>query len=211
MTNQVIALVALGAGHGINPAMGWLFAVALGFQRESRAAVWGALGPLAVGHALAIAVTILVAGIVGLVVPLELLQWGTALLLVGLGVYRLVRSRHIRFGGMQVDARELAIWSFLMAFSHGAGLMVLPLVMGDVPVTMHAHHVAHASVLGSGDLGWSGTTAALIHTAGYLLVTGLIAVIVYERVGTKFLRTAWVNLDLIWAAALIVTGVATVL
>jgi hypothetical protein len=112
---------------------------------------------------------------------------------------------------MQVDARELAIWSFLMAFSHGAGLMVLPLVMGDVPVTMHAHHVAHASVFGSGDLGWSGTTAALIHTAGYLLVTGLIAVIVYERVGTKFLRTAWVNLDLIWAAALIVTGVATVL
>jgi hypothetical protein len=191
--------------------MGWLFAVALGFQRESRAAVWGALGPLAIGHALAIAVTILVAGIVSLVVPLELLQWGTALLLVGLGVYRLVRSRHIRFGGMQVDARELAIWSFLMAFSHGAGLMVLPLVMGDVPVTMHAHHVAHASVFGSGDLGWSGTTAALIHTAGYLLVTGLIAVIVYERVGTKFLRTAWVNLDLIWAAALIVTGVATVL
>jgi hypothetical protein len=211
MTNQVIALLALGAGHGINPAMGWLFAVALGFQRESRAAVWGALGPLAIGHALAIAVTILVAGIVGLVVPLELLQWGTALLLVGLGVYRLVRSRHIRFGGMQVDARELAIWSFLMAFSHGAGLMVLPLVMGDVPVTMHAHHVAHASVFVFGDLGWSGTTAALIHTAWYLLVTGLIAVIVYERVGTKFLRTAWVNLDLIWAAALIVTGVATVL
>jgi hypothetical protein len=211
MTNQVIALLALGAGHGINPAMGWLFAVALGFQRESRAAVWGALGPLAAGHALAIAVTILVAGMVGLVGPLELLQWGTGLLLVGLGIYRLVRSRHIRFGGMQVDARELAIWSFLMAFSHGAGLMVLPLVMGDVPVTMHAHHVAHASLFGSGDLGWSGTTAALIHTAGYLLVTGLIAVIVYERVGTKFLRTAWVNLDLIWAAALIVTGVATVL
>jgi hypothetical protein len=211
MTNQVIALLALGAGHGINPAMGWLFAVALGFQRESRAAVWGALGPLAVGHALAIAVTILVAGIVGLVLPLDLLQWGTALLLVGLGVYRLVRSRHIRFGGMQVDARELAIWSFLMASSHGAGLMVLPLVMGDVPLTMQAHHVAHASLFGPGDLGLSGTTAALIHTAGYLLVTGLIAVIVYERVGTKFLRTAWVNLDLIWAAALIVTGVATVL
>jgi hypothetical protein len=208
---DLLPLLALGAGHGINPAMGWLFAVALGFQRESRAAVWGALGPLAAGHALAIAVTILVAGMVGLVVPLELLQWGTGLLLVGLGIYRLVRSRHIRFGGMQVDARELAIWSFLMAFSHGAGLMVLPLVMGDVPVTMHAHHVVHASLFGSGDLGWSGTTAALIHTAGYLLVTGLIAVIVYERVGTKFLRRAWVNLDLIWAAALIVTGVATVL
>ncbi|HZA97309.1 MAG TPA: hypothetical protein VE399_00940, partial [Gemmatimonadales bacterium] len=132
-------------------------------------------------------------------------------LLVGLGVYRLARSRHIRFGGMQVDGRELAIWSFLMASSHGAGLMVLPLVWGDAPVVMHAHHVAQASMFGPGELGWSGTMAALIHTAGYLLVTGLIAVIVYERVGTRFLRTAWVNLDLIWAAALIVTGVATVL
>ena len=205
-----IGLLALGAGHGINPAMGWLFAVALGLQRESRAAVWGALGPLAIGHALAIAATILVAGIVGLVVPLELLQWGTALLLVALGVYRLVRSRHISFGGMQVDARELAIWSFLMASSHGAGLMVLPLVLGDMPAAMHAHHLAHASMFGP-ELGWSGTTAALVHTAGYLLVTGLIAVIVYERLGTRFLRTAWVNLDLIWAVVLIATGLATVL
>ena len=205
------ALLALGAGHGINPAMGWLFAVALGLQRESRGAVWGALGPLAVGHAFAIAATILVAGIVGLVVPLELLQWGTALLLVGLGVYRLARSRHIRIRRNAGGRRELAIWSFLMASSHGAGLMVLPLVLGDAPAVMHAHHVAHASMFGPGELGWSGTTATVIHTTGYLLVTGLIAVIVYERVGTRFLRTAWVNLDLIWAAALIVTGVATVL
>lgn len=211
MTDSVVALLALGAGHGINPAMGWLFAVALGFQRESRAAVWGALVPLAAGHALAIAATLLVAGMIGLVVPLELVQWGTALLLVGLGVYRLVRSRHIRFGGMQVDARELAVWSFLMASSHGAGLMVLPLVMGDMPVAVHAHHLAHASMLGPAALSWNGTVASLIHTAGYLLVTGLIAVIVYERVGTKFLRTAWINLDLVWAVALIVTGLATVL
>ncbi len=209
--SDLLPLLALGAGHGINPAMGWLFAVALGLQRESRAAVWGALGPLALGHGLAIAATILIAGMVGLVVPVELLQWGTALLLVGLGVYRLIRSRHIRFGGMQVDARELAVWSFLMASSHGAGLMVLPLIMVDMPVAAHAHHIVQASMLGPGELGWSGTMAALIHTAGYLLVTGLIAVIVYERVGTRFLRTAWVNLDLIWAVALIVTGVVTVL
>ena len=207
---DLLPLLLLGAGHGINPAMGWLFAVALGLQRESRGAVWGALGPLALGHAAAIALTIVAAGVLGAVIPLEALQWGTGLLLVGLGVYRLIRSRHIRFGGMQVDARELAIWSFLMASSHGAGLMVLPLVLGDIPTTMHAHHLAHASMFRP-ELGWSGTTAALVHTAGYLLVTGLIAVLVYERLGTRFLRTAWVNLDLIWAAALIVTGVATVL
>ena len=208
---DLIALLALGAGHGINPAMGWLFAVALGLQRERRGAVWAALGPLALGHAMAIAATILAAGIVGLVVPLELLQWATAFLLVGLGIFRLVRSRHIRFGGMRVDARELAVWSFLMASSHGAGLMILPLVMGDMSVTVHAHHLAQASVFGSINVGWAGTAAALVHTAGYLLVTGAIAVIVYEKVGLRFLRSAWVNLDMVWAVALIVTGVATVM
>jgi hypothetical protein len=208
---ELIPLFALGAGHGINPAMGWLFAVALGLQRENRAAVWGALGPLALGHAAAMAATILVVGIAGMVIPLELLQWATALLLVGLGVYRLVRSRHIRFGGMGVNPRELAVWSFLMASSHGAGLMVLPLVMGDLPATMPGHHLAQASMFGPGQVGWSGTAAALVHTAGYLLVTGAIAVIVYEKVGLRFLRSMWVNLDLVWAVALIVSGVATLL
>jgi hypothetical protein len=204
------ALLALGAGHGINPAMGWLFAVALGLQRESRGAVWNALTPLALGHALAIAAAIAAAGVVGLIVPLEVLKWSTAGLLVALGVFRLVRSRHIRFGGMQVNARELATWSFLMASAHGAGLMVLPLVLGDLPVTGHTHHVAAASVMGIASVEWSGVLAALVHTAGYLLVTGVIAVVVYERVGLRFLRKAWVNLDLIWAVALVVTGMVTV-
>ena len=204
------ALLALGAGHGINPAMGWLFAVALGLQRESRGAVWRALGPLAVGHALAIAAAIAAAGVVGLIVPLEVLQWGTAGLLVGLGVFRLLRSRHIAYGGMRVDARELATWSFLMASAHGAGLMVLPLVMGGVPAATHDHQMTAASVIGLANVEWSGVMAALVHTTGYLLVTGAIAVIVYERVGLRFLRTAWVNLDLVWAVALVVTGIATV-
>ncbi|MGH7510509.1 MAG: hypothetical protein ACREMZ_13710 [Gemmatimonadales bacterium] len=204
------ALLALGAGHGINPAMGWLFAVALGLQRERRGAVWAALGPLAVGHALAIAAAIAAAGVIGLIVPLEALKWATAGLLVGLGGFRLVRSRHITYGGMQVGARELATWSFLMATAHGAGLMVLPLVLGGLPGAEPAHHVAAASVLGVAGIDWSGAVAALIHTAGYLLVTGLIAVIVYERVGLRFLRRSWVNLDLIWAVALVITGVATV-
>jgi hypothetical protein len=205
------ALLALGAGHGINPAMGWLFAVALGLQRQSRGAVWGALGPLALGHALAIAAAILAAGIVGLIVPLEVLEWVTAGLLVGLGLFRLVRSRHIAYGGMRVDGRELATWSFLMASAHGAGLMVLPLVLGDVPSTGDGHRMAVASVVGLVGSDWNGVLAALVHTAGYLLVTGLIAVIVYERVGLRFLRTAWVNLDLVWAVALVGTGIATIL
>ena len=203
------ALLALGAGHGINPAMGWLFAVALGLQRESRRAVWGALAPLAVGHGLAIAAAIAAAGLVGLMVPLDVLRWGTAGLLIGLGIFRLMRSRHPRFGGMQVNGRELATWSFLMASAHGAGLMVLPLVLRGARVEGHAP-VTHASVIGLGQVEWSGVAAALVHTAGYLLVTGLIAVIVYERVGLRFLRTAWVNLDLVWAAALVLTGVGMI-
>ncbi len=203
------ALLALGAGHGINPAMGWLFAVALGLQQGRRGAVWGALGPLALGHALAMVAAIGTAALIGLVLPPAVLRWTVAAVLVGLGVYRLVRSRHIRYGGMQVNSAELATWSFLMATAHGAGLMVLPLVMGDLPITSHPQHIA-AGMLGGG-MEWAGLTAAVVHTAGYLLVTGLIAVIVYERVGVRFLRTAWINLDLIWAVALVLTGVATML
>ncbi|HEV7365558.1 MAG TPA: hypothetical protein VGN76_06900 [Gemmatimonadales bacterium] len=201
------ALLALGAGHGINPAMGWLFAVALGLQRESRRAVWGALGPLAAGHALAIGGAVGAMGLAGMVIPLAALRWATAGLLIGLGIYRLVRSRHLTFGGMQVGARELAIWSFLMASAHGAGLMVLPLVMAT-PAEPALHHMAIVPPIASVE--WSGLLATLVHTAGYLLVTAIIAVIVYEKVGVRFLRKAWVNLDLIWAIALIITGVAMV-
>ncbi|HEX7337153.1 MAG TPA: hypothetical protein VF252_08095 [Gemmatimonadales bacterium] len=204
-----IGLLALGAGHGINPAMGWLFAVALGLQRERRGAVWAALGPLALGHGLAIAAAIAAAGIVGLIVPLEILNWVTAALLIGLGLFRLVRSRHLVYGGMRVHARELAIWSFLMASAHGAGLMVLPLVLDNVPAAPPTDHLTHAALLGLPGFEWSGVLAALVHTAGYLLVTGIVAVIVYEKVGVRFLRKSWVNLDLIWAAVLVLTGLAT--
>jgi hypothetical protein len=203
------ALLALGAGHGINPAMGWLFAVALGLQRESRRAVWGALGPLAAGHALAIGGVVAAMGLAGLVIPLAVLRWATAGLLIGLGLYRLVRSRHLTFGGMQVGARELAIWSFLMASAHGAGLMVLPLVMSSPDSANAMHLMSAVPVIATVE--WNGLLATLVHTAGYLLVTGLIAMIVYEKVGVRFLRKAWVNLDLIWAMALVLTGVAITL
>jgi hypothetical protein len=211
LNGQLPGLLALGAGHGINPAMGWLFAVALGLQRGSRKAVWGALGPLAVGHTLAIVAAIAMAAMIGTMLPADTMKWGVAGLLVGLGVYRLVRSRHIVYGGMQVNGRELAIWSFLMATAHGAGLMVLPLVLGDVTSAGHMQHVSTASVIDLGAVEWTGVIAAAVHTAGYLLVTGSIAVLVYERVGLRFLRTAWVNLDLVWAIALVITGVATAL
>ena len=145
--------------------MGWLFAVALGLQRGSRKAVWSALGPLAVGHAVAMLVTIGAAVAVGSVLPPSTLKWGVAGVLVALGVYRLVRSRHIVYGGMQVNSRELATWSFLMATAHGAGLMVLPLVLGHLPSAEHVHHLSAGMLDGAG-IQWSGITAAVVHTGG---------------------------------------------
>jgi hypothetical protein len=184
--------------------------VALGLQRGSRRAVWLSLTPLALGHAAAIAAAIVVAGGAGVVLPYAALRWVTAGLLVGLGVYRLVRARHITYGGMRANARELATWSFLMASAHGAGLMVLPLVLGPAVTVDHAHPVAAASI-GLLALERTGLVAALVHSAGYLLATGAIAALVYQRIGLGFLRRAWINLDLVWAVALVLTGCATLL
>jgi hypothetical protein len=201
------ALVALGAVHGLNPGMGWLFAVALGLQEQSRRALWRALPPLALGHAGAIAIALAGAAILGQALPLATLRWLVAAVLVSLGVFRLVRHSHPR-GGFRVTGRELAVWSLLMATAHGAGLMVLPLVLHNA-APAHAHTgMLMAGLAPSLAPGWSATA---LHTIGYLGVTMLAAVVVYERVGVGVLRRAWFNLDLLWAGALIVTGVITAL
>ena len=183
--------------------MGWLFAVDLGMQEHRRAAVWWTLLPLAVSHAAAVAVALLVAAAAGVFLPLITLKLIVAALLVAFGSYKLMRSRHPRYGGMQMSLHELAIWSFLMASAHGAGLMVVPVLLGIQSPSPAMVQVA-ASPL-------AGLAAAAVHTAGYLLVTGVIAVVVYERLGVFFLRRAWINLDLTWAAALILTGLVTLM
>lgn len=207
-----VGLLGLGVWHGANPAMGWLFAVALGMQEQRGRAVWRALGPLALGHAIAIGVTLLLAMLIGLVVPLAWLKWTVAAVLVAWGVYRLVRNRHPRWVGMRVGPRDLALWSMLMASAHGAGVMVLPFALGAMPPRAGlepvpaAHH--HAQLVADA-LPAVGLTVTLVHTAGYLLITGLLAVIVYEKLGLRMLRSAWLNLDVIWGIALILTGLAT--
>jgi len=204
-----LVLLLLGAGHGLNPGMGWLFAVALGLQEGRPAAVWRALGPLALGHGAAVALALGVAAVVGAVIPVAMLKWVVTLLLLGLGIHRMVIHRHPRFGGMKVGPRDLTLWSLLMASAHGAGLMVVPVILAasDGSHGHHGHAISSAALLP--DPLAAGLWATLVHTAGYLLVTGLIAVIVYHRLGLRLLRTAWINLDLIWAGALVVTGVAT--
>jgi hypothetical protein len=218
-----VTLLFLGGLHGINPGMGWLFAVALGLQGGEGRAVWRALPPLALGHAFAIGTVAALALLVGVVVPPAALKWAVAVLLLSMGGYRLLRARHPRYGGMKVGARDLTVWSFLMASAHGAGLMVLPVLLGmasagnDAAMRMPAMgaggatvHGAHGALLAGVSAGQAmGLMATAVHTAGYLLVTALVALLVYHRFGVRLLRTHWINLDLIWALALVLTALAT--
>lgn len=191
-------LFLLGAWHGINPGMGWLFAVARGMQEHRTRAVAWSLPPIVLGHALSIGAVVLMVQLARVTLPLAYIRLGVSVTLVGLGVFKLFRSRHFRWGGMQVGFRDLTIWSFLMASAHGAGLMVLPVVLAGP----HAHHHAAASQEAA-----SGVWATLIHTLGYFTVTTAAALIVYRKLGLAMLRRSWFNLDLIWAVALVVTGV----
>jgi len=201
-------MLILGAYHGINPGMGWLFAVALGMQEQKGSAVAKSLVPIAIGHALAIGSMVLIVGFLGIALPLAAIRYSVAAILVGLGIYCLARHRHPRWVRMQVGFRDLTVWSFLMASAHGAGLMVLPALLGS-------HAVAAATGMGSHghESGAASPLAALlatgVHTTAYLAVTGGVAWVVYRWLGLAILRRAWFNLDALWAAALVVTGVVT--
>ncbi len=198
-------LLVLGAFHGINPGMGWLFAVALGMQESRSAAVWRALLPIGIGHACAVATVIALGILAGVVLPVHAIRWPIAGILVMLGVQRLLRHRHPRYGSMRIGIAGLTIWSFLVATAHGAGLMVLPVWLQLWPEAGgHAAHLHGMTVA-------SGAAATAVHSAGYLIVSAAVAGIVFHKLGVGLLRKAWINLDLIWAAALIVTGVLTAL
>jgi hypothetical protein len=187
--------------------MGWLFAVALGMQEGSGRAVWRALGPLALGHVVAVTAVVFAAAAIGIAIPERPLQWIVAAMLVTLGASKLFRHSHIRYGGMRVRPRQLATWSFLMATAHGAGLMVLPFVLGSS--ARHAHAGHDPLLAGPSATHMAGLAVGAVHTLGYLVVTGTLAWLVFSRLGLRMLRSAWINLDLVWAVALIATGLAT--
>jgi hypothetical protein len=201
------AVLFLGAYHGINPGMGWLFAVALGMQQGSARGVWRALPPIALGHTAAVGAVLLIAAVVQMIVPLTILKMVVAAVLIALGLYRLWCHRHPRFGGMRVGFRELTFWSFMMASAHGAGLMVLPFVMAmSSPVLAAGGSHAHHAVAATPSVPWAAALALTLHTLAYLCVMAFAAWIVYRKLGLALLRTAWLNLDLIWASALVATG-----
>ena len=224
-----LTLALLGAFHGLNPAMGWLFAVALGLQERRRAAVLGAFGPIALGHAASIAIVVGVVSLARAWVTPGILQLLGASALLTFGLYKWLRPlSHPRWVGMRVRGRDLVAWSFLMATAHGAGLMLVPVLLrlqsaGAAPAASAASaasvtHAAHLGHAGHGDQAVLAAVAAPqlaelapigVHTLAMFGVMGLIALVVYEKVGLAILRRAWFNLDRVWAGALVAAGALT--
>jgi hypothetical protein len=203
------AIIGLGAFHGINPGMGWLFAVSNGMQAQRTAGVLLALPPIAAGHFLAMGVVLLPFAVFALYLGrLSEIEGAAALLLVIFGAYKLVYRRHPRFLN-RIGPPHLVLWSFLMATAHGAGLMLVPVVLDlcSAPGAGHSAHQALREVAGH-SVGLS-LVAATVHTLAMVLTGGTVAWVVYRYLGLALLRRAWVNLDLVWGAVLvIVAGIA---
>ncbi len=201
-------LIILGAYHGINPGMGWLFAVARGLQEQKRAAVWQSFLPIAIGHEAAIGVVVVLVAVAQFLVAPEALRIAGAAVLFAFAGYRLWRrTAHPRGFGMRIGLRGLFGWSFLMSSAHGAGLMLVPILLhfspagGGQDMALIAYTTAFSPL--------EGIAAATLHTVALIVVMALIAIVVYERLGIAFLRRAWINVDLIWTITLLLAGVIT--
>ena len=209
-----LTLALLGAYHGLNPAMGWLFAVALGLQEQRRGAVLQALPPIALGHAIAVLLAVLVIGVAQIVVSLDVLRYVCAGVLILFGLYKLIRRRHPRWVGMRVGFRDLTTWSFLMTTAHGAGLMLIPVLLSLSPTEQagavhdHSGHANHATMVDASTV-LSDLAVVGLHTLAMFAVMGVIAMVVYERLGVTILKRTWLNVDLLWAGALIGAGIIT--
>jgi hypothetical protein len=207
-----VVLLGLGAFHGINPGMGWLFAVALGLQQRDRGAVLRALPPIALGHALSVAVVVALLGLVGTVVAPRVLALVAAAVLIGYGGYLFTRRRHLRWVGMRLRPHELLLWSFLMSTAHGAGLMLVPVLLWPDMGSVHAAQptTTLAFVGPEGHVGLATLGAVTVHTVGMLAMMAGVALLVYDRIGLGVLRRGWVNFDRVWAGALVVAGLFTI-
>ncbi|AIB15785.1 membrane protein (plasmid) [Azospirillum argentinense] len=215
---QWLALIGLGAFHGVNPAMGWLFAVALGLQEGRRGAVIKALPPIALGHALSVLLVVIGFATAHLVTASDLVKPTTVIVLISFGAYRLVRGyRHRVRVGMQTGFAGLTLWSFLMASAHGAGLMILPLLLGLLaPAQLMALSLCGPGAEMTGMIAALGSAAVglavvLVHMAAMLAVIAIMGLVIFETVGLGILRRGWVNFDLLWAGTLIGTGAALLL
>jgi hypothetical protein len=213
-TGVWVTLLVLGVYHGLNPAMGWLFAVSQGMQQRSRKALLRSLVPIAIGHELSIAlIAALVLG-ASAVVSATALHFAAAGILLAFGIFRFIKPRaHWRWTTMRVSDRELTVWSFLMSTAHGAGIMVAPVLIGLQGISQASAPVKKADQSDVGMLSHvplipSGIGIAL-HVLAMVVVMGLIAIVVYEKLGLEVLRRAWINTDRLWASTFVAAAAVT--
>jgi hypothetical protein len=209
-----LGLIALGLFHGLNPGMGWLFAVALALQRQRPTQLLTATGYIALGHLLSLLVVMTALFLAGAFLPLQWVRLAAGSVLLVFGLYRVVLYyRHPRWVGMNVGGRDLIAWSFLMATAHGAGLMLAPVVLALTDRVMSSGVAGdlgeHGMFLSRADAPTWWLLGLLVHTVVMLTAMLVAATVVYYRVGLAFLRRGWINLDLLWAGSLVLAGVAT--
>jgi len=199
------AVVLSGIYHGVNPGMGWPLAVSSALMERKGKALGTALGMLAIGHFLAMTAILLPFSMMTFLVDYETtLRIGAGVLVIGMGVYLLINTRHPRFLA-RVHPAKLGLWSFLAAMAHGAGLMLVPIYLGLCDFdALDAGHQAAGTLMA-----YNAGTAVMVavsHTAAMTLAGGAIAVGVYLWLGLKFLTRGWFNLDRVWAASLVLVG-----
>lgn len=199
------AVIISGIYHGVNPGMGWPLAVSAALMEQQHKAMPKALAMLALGHFLA-----MVAILLPFSVMLFLVQWeveirvGAGLLVIAMGIYLLINRKHPRFLA-RVHPARLALWSFLAAMAHGAGLMLVPIFLGICAIAPDdTGHLAVQALMGNNVI--TAFVVAAVHTLSMTFAGGIIAVFVYVWLGLKFLSQAWFNLDLVWALSLIIVG-----
>jgi hypothetical protein len=203
----LVALGALGAFHGLNPAMGWLFSVARGMQERSRRTLLTSLPPIAAGHLASVAIVAAVVSATQSVVAANVVGLVGGGVLVAFGLWRLLSERHFRWAGMRLSSAQLAGWSFLMSSAHGAGLMLLPVLATTAVAPAHAgHNLPAAGAAGA----LTGLLAAGVHTVAMFAVMAACALLVYSFVGVTILRKAWFNIDRLWAGVLVAAGALTI-
>ncbi len=198
-------MVVSGIYHGLNPGMGWPLAVSAGLIERNGRALVAALVPLTLGHLLAIFVVILPFALLLAVVEWrQPIQVAASLIVIAFGIFRLLNQRHPRVLA-RIPPTQLALWSFIVAIAHGAGLMLVPIYLGLCRAAdLDSGHEA-AGALINANLSMA-VLVAVVHALAMITAGGILAWLVYRYLGLRFVSRSWFILDTVWAASLVLVG-----
>ena len=200
-----LIVIVSGLYHGVNPGMGWPLAVSAGLMDKSPRALLAALWPLSVGHLLAmLAILLPFAMLLALAQWRHQIQAGAAVLVIGFGAYRLLSPRHPRVLA-RIRPTQLALWSFVVAIAHGAGLMLVPMYLGLCQTSAPDQGREAAATLINTNFDVA-IEVSLVHSIAMISAGGCAAWLVYRYLGLTFVSRSWFNLDTVWAVSLILVG-----